>query len=323
MILTVTLNPLLERRLVFASAKLGDEHRAKYEYYKAGGKGINVSRQLNFLGIKNSAFTFIGGSNGKIFRHILNEENIDFSLVAAKSETRCADIIIEEDSNRITTFFGINSVVSNEESTEFKNKLEKMIQNCSIVVFSGSSPCRATDDIFLYGIQLANKHDKISVLDTYGSHLRNCIDASPTVIHNNIYEVEKSLGISLKEENEKLDYLAKLYSRNIKLMFLTDGPNPVYAAKFDFIYKITPPKVDALDATGSGDAFVAGIVYGLENSIIFDEFVKTAAALGAVNAAVLETCCVPRENLSKYIEQVEIKTIGKKMKIIDDSPNYL
>lgn len=322
MILTVTINPLLERRIFFESVELGRANRCRKEIFYGGGKGINVSRQLNHLGIQNSAFTFLGGGNGKILRHCLTQDKINFSIVSTKSETRMADLIIEEKNKRVSTFFGMNSSITLEESEEFKSKLEKMIQNCSIVIFAGSSPCKETDDIFPLGIELANKHDKISILDTYGTHLKNCIDASPTVLHNNIDEIEKSLGISLASENQKTDFLKELYSKNIKLSFLTDGANPVYAGKFDFHYKIVPPNVEVYDATGSGDAFVAGVAYGLETALVFDDFVKVAAALGAANASMLETCRVPSESIDGLIGKVKVTSIGKKMKIINDAPNY-
>jgi len=322
MILTVTLNPLLERRLFFQSVQLGKEHRAYNELFSAGGKGINVSRQLNLLGIKNSAFTFLGGNNGKILRNILTEEKIDFSIQSSKSETRTADLIIEENPFRLTTFFGVNSKITEEEAEEFKHKLDKMIQNCSIVIFSGSSPCETTDDIFPYGIELANKYDKISILDTYGNHLKKCIDAAPTVIHNNIKEVEKSFSIELSTEEKVRDYLFYLNSKKIRLNFLTDGAKPFYAAKFDFHYRINPPKISTIDATGSGDAFVAGLVYGLEKSLVFDDFLKIATALGAANAAKLDTCKVKPEEYESIIDMISIDAIGKKMKVIDDSPNY-
>ena len=322
MILTVTLNPLLERRLFFDSIELGKSNRSGKEFFTSGGKGINVSRQLNFLGEKNSALTFLGGNNGKILRHCLTEDKIDFTVVSTKSETRLADIIIEEKNNRVTTFFGMNSNVTVEEADDFKHKLDKMIQNCSIVVFAGSSPCVATDDIFPYGIELANRYDKISILDTYGSHLMNCINAGPTVIHNNVDEVERSLGISLRDEKARLEYLHVLYAKYIKLMFLSDGGNSLYAEKFDFNYKVEPPEINIIDATGSGDAFVAGIAYGLENSLVFDQFLKIGVALGTANASKLTTCNVTTDEMNSYIEQVRVSAIGKKMKIIDDSPNY-
>ncbi|MEK6553554.1 MAG: PfkB family carbohydrate kinase [Bacteroidota bacterium] len=322
MILTVTLNPLLERRLFFDSVELGKSNRSEKEFFTSGGKGINVSKQLNSLSEKNSALTFLGGNNGKILRHCFTRDKIDFTVVSTKSETRSDEIIIEEKNNRVTTYFSLNSNITVEEAADFKHKLDKMIQNCSIVVFAGSSPCIATDDIFPYGIELANRYDKISILDTYGSHLMNCINAGPTVIHNNVDEVERSLGITLHDEKEKLEYLHQLYAKNIKLMFLSDGAKSLYAEKFDFNYKVDPPKVNVRDATGSGDAFVAGIAYGLENSLVFDEFLKIGIALGAANASKLTTCDVTIEEMNSYIEQVKVSTIGKKMKIIDDSPRY-
>jgi 1-phosphofructokinase family hexose kinase len=322
MILTLTINPLLERRLFFDSIEIGKPNRSLREIYYAGGKGINVSRQLNCLGIKNTACTFLGGNNGKLLRHALNEDKIDFTVVSIKAETRLADVIIEEKDKRVTTFFGLNSSVTSEESSDLKSKLDKMIQNCSIVVLSGSSPGGTTNDIFPFAIELANKHDKISILDTYGAHLKNCIDSAPTVIHNNIDELEKSLGVSLSREKDKLTLLDELYSKNIKMAFITDGANPSYASKFNFHYKIINPKVDLYDATGSGDAFVAGLTYGLENNLVFEDFIKTASALGAVNASKIGTCDVAPNEIEEYISQVCVIPIGKEMKIIDDSPNY-
>lgn len=322
MILTVTLNPLLERRLIFTSIELGKSNRCINEYYAAGGKGINVSRQLNFLNVQNLAFTFLGGNYGKILRSILIEEKINFTIQSTKSETRLADIVIEENNKRITTFFGMNSKMSFEEAAEFKVKLNKLIQNCSIVVFSGSSPCKETDDIFPYGISLANKYDKISILDTYGSHLADCIKEAPTVIHNNIAEVENSLSTKLCDEKDKIEFLKYLYKQGIKLCFLTDGKHPFYVSKFDFIYKITIPSINEIDSTGSGDAFTAGIAYGLENSLVFEEFVKIATALGIANATKLNTCNVTKDEYEKYLNEITVEPIGKKMKILDDTPKY-
>ncbi len=323
MILTVTLNPLLEERLFFQSVELGKNHRATKRIFTAGGKGINVSRQLNYLSVPNHAITFLGGENGKLLRKIMSEEQIDFNFVSVKSETRGASLIIEENSNRVTTFFSPNNKITQTEADELKQKLDKMIRNCSIVVFSGSSPCEETDNIFSHGIKLAEEYDKVSVLDTYGTHLKKSIEAAPTAIHNNISEIEKSLNIDLSSEDKKLDFLNYLYSKGIKLSFLTDGSNAVYANKFDFHYRIIPPKVNSVDSTGSGDAFVSGVVFGLFHSLVFDEFVKIAVSLGTTNANRLETCNVSEDEYKKYTDAVRIEAIGKKMKIIDDSPNYI
>ncbi len=316
MVLTVTLNPLLERRLFDNNLKNSESG----EIYLAGGKGINVSRQLNKLGIKNHALTFMGGASGKLLRQTLSNESIDFSYVPTKSDTRTALLTFEK--NKIITKFGPNPEITEAEAKEFENKFEKMIRNCSIVVFSGSSPSVATNHIFAAGIELAHKYDKIAILDTYGSHLEESINKSPLVLHNNKEEIERSLGWKLDDENSYIEFLKYLKSKNINLAFITDGNNPAYASKFGFNYKIISPKIKALDATGSGDALVAGIIYGLERSMIFDDFVCIAAALGTANALRPDACNVDADAYEKYIEQVHLTPIGKKVKLIDDSPNY-
>jgi len=320
MILTVTLNPLLEQRFVFDSITVGTENRNSDFHYAAGGKGINVSRQLNKFNIKNLAMTFLGGYNGKILRRVLEDETINHSIVSTKSETRTAALIIEKEKHRLTTYFGPNSEITEKEVNNFIEKLEKAINNYSIIVFSGSSPNKLTDKIFPYGIELANKYDKISVLDTYGNHLSDCLSKGPTVFHGNVSEVSSSLSISLSEEKDKLDFLNYLYSKNVKLGFLTEGAKPGYAHKFNFHYKFETPAINEIDGTGSGDAFVAGVVYGLSKSLVFDDFTKLSAALGALNASQWEVCSVNPEDAKKLSDKILLTPVGKKMKLIDDSP---
>ncbi len=320
MILTVTLNPLLERRYKYNSIKLNTENRNGEVQFNAGGKGINVSRQLNHLGIDNLAFTFTGGVNGKILREILIKENIKITAIKSSGDTRDAAVIIDESQKNITTYFAKNSSITKTEVDEFNEKLEKMIQNCEIVVLSGSSPCEETDSIFPLAIETANKFDKISLLDTYGNHLQNCINASPTILHNNISELENSLNLDLKSEQNKIDFLDELYTKGIKQAFLTNGKENAYASNFDYHFEIQNPSVEIIDATGSGDSFVAGIIYGWHHNLTFNENVQIASSLGAVNASQFDVCNVKPEDFEELKSKVMISPIGKKMKTLDVTP---
>jgi tagatose 6-phosphate kinase len=320
MILTVTLNPLLEHRLTYKVLHIGHENCSAVENYKAGGKGINVSRQLNILSVDNLAFTFLGGSNGKLLKKLLGEEKINFTSISTHSETRASAIIIDESTKMITSCFGINPQISSAEAGEFKLKLEKMIQNCEMVIFSGSSPCDETNSIFPFGIQVANQYDKISVCDTYGAHLNDCIDASPTILHNNIDEVENSLKISLRSENQVIDHLKFLSVKNIKQAYITDGINHSYSSNFDFIFKVKNPEVNTIDSTGSGDSFVAGIIYGWHNNLPFEESLVLASSLGAANASKYDVCNVTLEEANAVKNKIKVIPLGKKMRLIDVKP---
>ncbi len=320
MILTVTINPLLERRFIYDSITYGSQNRNGEEKLKAGGKGINVSRQLNKLGIQNLAFTFLGGNNGKLLKEVLQSEGINFTSVRTKSETRNAAISIDKSHNCITTFFSSNNVISTDEVNEFNSKLEKMIQNCEVVIFSGSSPCINTDSIFPFGIITANKYDKISICDTYGEHLSNCIDSGPTIIHNNLEETESSLKIKLRSEKEKTDYLDFLYSKNIKQAYLTDGARNSYCSNFDYHFKVTISEVRSIDTTGSGDSFVAGIAYGWHNNFTFENSLMIASAIGTANSVSYDISNTSLEDAQSYTDSIVINAIGKKMKTVDVSP---
>ncbi len=317
MILTVTLNPLLERRFLYDTIKIDSPNRGGVEQLKAGGKGINVSRQLNLLGIDNLALTFLGGMNGKVLRNVLTEEGIKISVIKTKSDTREAAIILDNSTKTITSYFSENSSISLEEIEEFKRKLEKMIRNCEMVVFSGSSPSIEANSIFPFGIKLANEYGKFSILDTYGEHLNASLEAVPTIIHNNVNEIESSLNCSLSNEKEKMEFLSGLYNKGIKQVYLTDGPNPFYISNFDFHYKVEIPKIETLDSTGSGDCFTAGIIYGLHKNLTFEENVIVASSLGIVNASRFDISKVNIQEIDKYKKLIKLYAVGKKMKTLD------
>jgi len=323
MILIVTLNPLLERRFTYEQIRFKSVNRNSRTKLSAGGKGINVSRQLKKLGVKSYNYFFSGGTNGKIYRDSLKSEELDFNFISTKSETRQAAIAISEKDKTVSSYFSEDPIISQSEADEFKSKLDKMIQNCEIVIFSGSSPSTETDSIIPYGIELANKYDKISICDTYGNHLQECIDASPTIIHNNLSEINNSLGLNLNDEKLIIDYLNYLYKKTIKRVYLTNGSNNYYASNFDYFYKIMPLEIQEIDATGSGDSFVAGIVYGWLNSDLFEESLKFATAIAGLNATTFDVACVNLEDALKIKDKVEVLPVGKKTKTIDDSPREI
>lgn len=320
MIVTVTLNPLLERRYSFHTVNYPGNNRDGILNLKAGGKGINVSRQLNQLNTPNLAFTFLGGSNGKLFRNLLKDEDINFTSVNKRSETRDGVVIVDEQNEKVTSLFGMNPDITEEEVNEFKEKLEKIIQNCEIVIFSGSSPCKTTDSITPFGIETANRFDKISVCDTYGNHLSDCIKAGPTVLHNNVDEIKKSLNQTLDSEESIISFLDQLYSNRIKQSYITNEGKVFYASNFDFHFKIIPPCLKAISSTGSGDSFTAGIVYGWHKDLTFEESLKLGTSLGAANAARFDVSNVTRKDCEELIPRVDIQTVGKKMKILDVTP---
>src|SRR5690606_24786299 len=147
-----------------------------------------------------------------------------------------------------------------------------------------------------------------------------CIESSPTIMHNNYKEVETSLNISLQTEDDIKRFLLHCYNRGIKRTALTNSNKEFYASNFDYIYKIYPLSISELDSTGSGDCFVAGIVYGWVNSEVFADTLKFSTALAGINASKFSVAEVDIEEIMEKKDQVQLYPVGKRTKTIDDSP---
>lgn len=269
------------------------------------------------MGIKTAALSWIGGSRSRTYRSLMADENFDFNPLPVKEEMREGTIIKEK--GKVTSYFGPNFSPSDEEIEEMIKRLGKMVTNCSILAFSGSSPNEACKKIIKRGIELAKDLDKISLVDSYGDYMDEIIEAAPFGIHNNIKEAESYLGTDLKEEGSKINYLKYLWGKGIKMAFLTDGSSAAYAMHFGYIHKVQPPEINEVDPTGSGDAFCAGICYALENDLVFADALKIASAAGALNASYERCCRLEKNDILRLAEAVRPEEIGSKMKTIDDS----
>lgn len=313
MVVTVTLNPILENRYTYSADNHSPLYRGGIFKRAAGGKGINVSRQLKELGIKNTALIFTGGESGRLLKSCLTAEGINFTSVQTAEETRNASVIEFRDDKKVQSFFSENRPIGSNEISEFTKRLEKLVTMADIVIFSGSVPDSASAEILKRGIKLCKEADKISFLDTYGTHLEDCIKLSPTIIHNNFEEA----GLTNAGESQIIEYLQKMNEYGVKISLLTNGGKAVYASNFGFNYKVQPPEVKVKDATGSGDAFCAGFINGVQNSFVFKDTLKFAVSVSAVNAEMWEVCKVEAGDAIRYTDQIEVSTIGEKMNLLN------
>lgn len=313
MILTVSLNPLLEKTLFFETVKNGEVNRASSVLINAGGKGINVSRQLNYLSINNLATGFLGGDCGKRLKSILYKENIKNSFFQTKSETR-EGIVIVHDKNKHTSFFEPDPLITKNEVDEFIERTKRSILNSEMIIFSGSAPTNPKGEnctrIFSELISFGNEIDKFTVVDTYGQNLSSIYSARPMIAHANIKEIETSLVKSLLTDDDILSFLRSKEIEGIKIYILTNGEKPFFAMNQKYLYRIEPMKVKAINPTGSGDAFMAGFIFGLHSNFPFEDILKFATACGSLNASMMEVCRVQRDEIEKHLSLVKVQKLN-------------
>lgn len=79
------------------------------------------------------------------------------------------------------------------------------------------------------------------------------------------------------------EHARRLQAINQGIVITTDGANPVYVADQDgSTFKVRPPQVRPVDATGAGDAFRAGLIAGLLRGQSLTRSVCWGVAAGAL-----------------------------------------
>ena len=80
MIVTVTMNPAIDKTVDIDALERGGLNRIQKVEYDAGGKGINVSKTIRELGGTSIAAGFLGGNAGRTIEAVLNRHPERFYL---------------------------------------------------------------------------------------------------------------------------------------------------------------------------------------------------------------------------------------------------
>ncbi len=283
MIITVTLNPSIDRTMRVSGFRAGSVCRGEVLMVCPGGKGINVSRAVLHLGGNSVALGIAGGSTGRVIVNMLREEGINLKYVELDQENRNCYGIIDEKNAVETVINELGPVVSPDELRAFVALYNKTVKEKSLVVLSGSM-ARGIDDGF-YGelINIAHQKGASVILDASGVALARGIEAVPDILKINVTELKTLTKGSVYNNGETAKEIERLLCLGISKVVITQGRDDLLAFTKDEAWRVTPPQVAALNSWGSGDCVVAGMSVCLEKNTPFQQTMRYAAASGTVN----------------------------------------
>lgn len=270
MILTVTLNPAIDKTYVVKNFEPYALNRASRVIINAGSKGINVSRVVVQLGQKTCALGFAGGVNGQLLLSELSAEGVEEDLVRVDGNTRLNIKIMDNVTKKVTEINEIGEGVSNAELNLFMSSFERHMQNCNIIVISGSILPNMANHIYYDLIKIAEKHQKPVFLDCGGALLKESVKASPYLIKPNLKEFAMMFGKETLTQDEVIKNAKEIIHKyGVKHVVVTLGRDGAIGITDDKCYKITPPNVEVVSTVGAGDAFLAGMCHGMLKGLDF------------------------------------------------------
>ena len=311
MIVTVTMNPAIDKTVELTSFIHGGLNRIKQVEYDAGGKGINVSKTICELGGKSIATGFLAGNSGETILRVLKKRGIHCDFVTVPGETRTNTKVVEEDGT-LTELNEPGPIISEVHLTELQNKLLTYANEDTLFIFAGSIPTGVSKDIYGKLITLVKEKGATVILDADGEVFRNAVESGPDYIKPNHVELEAYCGLPTDANESELVKAAKTFAlKGVKNVVISMGKSG--ALFFLDGYKVKCPglSVKTHSTVGAGDAMVAALAYAWDKKLEKEEMVKLCMATSAGAVTTIGTKPPSREVVDGLMEQVIIKKIGE------------
>ena len=139
MIVTVTLNPSLDRTIELDHLAPGFVQRVTAARLDPGGKGVNVARALLANGVPTQAVVPVAGVEGDQLVGLLEREGVDVALVPVLGRTR-SNITIAEADGTVTKLNEPGASLGVDDLEALAAKVRASAPPASWVVLCGSRP---------------------------------------------------------------------------------------------------------------------------------------------------------------------------------------
>ncbi|ARC85494.1 1-phosphofructokinase [Clostridium argentinense CDC 2741] len=306
--ITITLNPSIDRRYNIKNFERGKVFRADDFQYTPGGKGLNVAKVIKTLNEPVIATGFLGGRSGSYIVEKLDEMNIRHNFVSIDGETRSCLAIISDDGSQ-TEILESGPLISQKDMQRFYKLYEELIRQDEIICISGSMPKDVDIETYKNLIETANREGKKILLDTSGEALKKGMEAIPYLIKPNKEELENLIGNVIFTEEDIIKAVSPIIKEGINIVAVSLGREGCLVFNDNYMYRVRTPKVKAVNPVGSGDAMIAGFAVSLKRNYEFENMLKLAAACGTANALEEETGKADINNINRLIEDIIIEKI--------------
>ena len=311
MIICVSANPAIDKRLRVESLAVGEVNRIRSSQAFSGGKAAHVAMSAKVLGEEVLWIGLLGGETGDEIEHQLVEFGINVVSVRTKAVTR-TNLEIIDDGGRITEILEPGGMVEVSELHEFRLACTEAFEEAedgAVVVLSGSLPPGMPTDEFGSLTKMARDSGAKVIVDTSGEALTAAIESCPDLIKPNKSEAEKAAQASIFGEDDALKAIKILRDRGSRAVCLTLGADGLVYGSVDAepIF-VTPPKGDVISTVGCGDATVAGFAVAMKRRLDPAASLQLAAACGAANCLAHLPGQIEKKIVDDLIDNVVIRS---------------
>jgi 1-phosphofructokinase/tagatose 6-phosphate kinase len=278
-----------------------------------GGKGINVARSLRRLSEPVIATGLAGGRAGTQITDGLDAEGIVNDFVRIGAESRTSTAVVDPTSGLQTEINEYGPEVTADEVAALLEKVRYLAAAVSTVVLAGSLPRRVETSFYADLIRELSRRKVRTVIDTEGEPLRLALAAEPSLVFPNQREAEALVGNEFQTDEDFQAGLATIAAMGAGGVLVTLKTG-CYALLSEGkgrrqMYRAWIPRIEAVSAVGSGDAFLAGFVAARYNGRPTAECLAYGVACGAESTQHLGAGLVDPDRVERLVGDVEVKRL--------------
>ncbi|MBC8104432.1 MAG: 1-phosphofructokinase family hexose kinase [Cytophagales bacterium] len=313
MILCIGLSPAVQRTLLFDGFALGQVNRARETLITASGKAVNVARVLLQLDGSPHLVQLIGGDSGRFVTASLDAMGLGHTSVRVHNDapTRtCVTLLSDRDGP--TEIVEEVRPVNSDDIHALRAAARPLIPHARALCLSGSFPEGVPAPFYADLIREANHLGVVTIVDAQNAPLKEALAARPFLVKPNLEEALGTLGLSRTDDAEAdgVRAVTALREAGAEWALVSLGRTGSLLGGEDRFWKVESPKVEAVNAIGSGDSLTAGLVFAhIRRSKPIPEAVVFGTACAAANCLSLTSGVVNPEDVRRLLPQVKISEI--------------
>lgn len=304
MIITVTLNPTLDKTVEIPGFAVGNVNRITSLRLDPGGKGINVSKVIRSWGGTSRAIGILGGGTGSHVKTYLDEQGIENDFVFVSADTRTNLKVIDPLNHTNTDINEPGSPVTGEVLEAVEQRLLQDLGEGDIVVLAGSVPGGVDTGIYRRWITLCNQRGAKTILDADGELFSEGLKACPYLVKPNNFELERICGKPLTTREDLVAAGKTLLDGGVRKAVISLGGEGALFLDGGQVIHGHGLQVPVLSTVGAGDSMVASLALSEQQQLPLEEAVRHAIATSAANVMCSGTQAAKREAIEPLIGQV-------------------
>ncbi|MCZ8539157.1 1-phosphofructokinase [Psychrobacillus psychrodurans] len=303
MIYTCTITPSIDYTVYLPAFENGKLNRSEEVYYYPGGKGINVSRVLNRLGVESQALGFTGGFTGSYIESFLQKEGVATDFIETSQITR---INIKIKSEKETELNGPGPQLTEQQLMILTNKVKAMKKG-DWFILAGSLPGSIPDSYFLDLAKICSENGVRFVLDTSGPALKKLTNVPCFLIKPNLDELGELFDTKITDIKAAHFYAKRLLENDIRHVIVSMDADGALLVTKNLSLSAKAPIGTVINTVGSGDSLVSGFIASYSKDENPEKAFRYGVASGSATAFRSDLC--DQQGVEALLEQVEITPI--------------